>query len=253
MGNGPGQIVDVRLPRSIDGGKIGGPVNAVLLDTSHSPAGRKGLGRPAPGRRRLTVLGVDLGGVENRPSGIALLRGWKASTLLLFGDEEILEFARQADPLLVAIDAPLHRPPGRLSMADRNGEHYRSCDLELRRLGIPFFPITLGPMRGLTERGIRLKERLAAAGLAAVEIYPGGAQDVWGLPRARRDLARLRRGLARLGVRGLTPGASEHELDAVTGALVGRLYLQGRARILGDLSTGAILMPPGLPKRRSVR
>lgn len=212
-----------------------------------SPAKRKG---------RLTVLGIDLGGVEHRPSGICLLRGWTAATQLLYSDEEILSYAEGTKPDLVAIDAPLHLPPGRKTMADRRGAHFRQCDLELRRLGIPFFPITLGPMRGLTERGIRLRISLAARGIRAVEIYPGGAQDVWGLPRAKRDLKGLRRGLARLGVRGVGAEASEHELDAVTGALVGRLFLLGRARVLGDFSTGAIIMPgesTALPKRPPVR
>jgi uncharacterized protein len=200
---------------------------------------------PVPRQRRLTVLGVDLGGVERRPTGVCVLRGWTASTMLLFSDEEILDCARRVKPSLVAIDAPLNLPPGRLSMADRNGAHYRPCDLELRRLRIPFFPITLGPMRGLTERGIRLRDSLKAVGFRAVEIYPGGAQDVWGLPRAKRDRGGLRRGLARLGARGIDVKASDHELDAVTGALVGRLFLLGKARVLGDFSTGAIVMPGG--------
>ena len=203
---------------------------------------------PAPRPGRLTVLGVDLGGVERRPTGICLLRGWTASTMLLFSDDEILDYARRVGPALVAIDAPLNLPPGRRSMADRNGAHYRPCDIELRRLGIPFFPITLGPMRGLTERGIRLKNSLGAAGFRAVEIYPGGAQDVWGLPRAKRNAGALRRGLARLGVRGVRAPATDHELDAVTGALVGRLFLQRKACVLGDFSTGAIVMPA--PSRR---
>jgi uncharacterized protein len=197
----------------------------------------------APRRRRLTVLGLDLGGVEHRPTGICVLRGWTASTQILGSDEEILACARRTKPTLVAIDAPLSLPPGRLSIDDRNGAHFRPCDLELRRLKIPFFPITLGPMRGLTERGIRLKNRLETESFRVVEIYPGGAQDVWGLPRAKRDRAGLRRGLARLGLRGIEARASDHELDAVTGALVGRLFLLGKARLLGDFSTGAIVMP----------
>jgi predicted nuclease with RNAse H fold len=204
-------------------------------------------------RRRLVVLGIDLGGVETRPSGVCILRGLAAWTTLLFTDEELLDFTRQAAPLLVAIDAPLSLPPGRTTMADRGGAHFRPCDVALRRLGIPFFPITLGPMRGLTERGIRLKGRLEAEGFRAVEIYPGGAQDIWGLPRAKRDRRGLRRGLARLGVRGIGAAASEHELDAASGALVGRLYLQDRASVLGESMTGAIIMPRGLPKKRPVR
>ena len=35
-----------------------------------------------------------------------------------------------------------------------------------------------------------------------VECYPGGALDVWGLPRQQHDREGLRRGLARLGARG---------------------------------------------------
>jgi predicted nuclease with RNAse H fold len=98
-------------------------------------------------------------------------------------------------------------------------------------------------MRALTERGIRLKLRLEAEGFRAVEIYPGGAQDIWGLPRAKRDLAGLRGGLARLGIKGLKKNISDHELDAASGALVGRFFLLGEAEVLGDFATGAILMP----------
>jgi hypothetical protein len=144
---------------------------------------------------------------------------------------------------LIAVDAPLNLPPGRKSMSDRNGSHYRPCDLELRRRKIPFFPITLGPMRKLTERGIRLKRRLEAEGFRVVEIYPGGAQDVWKIPRAKRNKEGLRRGLARLGVKGLTRSSSDHELDAASGALVGMLYLRGKAEVLGEFPSGAILMP----------
>jgi predicted nuclease with RNAse H fold len=190
-----------------------------------------------------TVLGVDLAGVSHRPSGICLLRGLKAETLLLYSDREILDYAETMGPDLIAIDAPLTLPPGRRTIADRNNSHYRACDLELRRRKIPFFPITLGPMRELTERGISLKRDLEKHGFAVAEIYPGGAQDLWNLPRARHDLERLRRGLSRLGIKGLKRTASSHELDAASGALVGLLYLGQKAEIYGDFSSGAILMP----------
>ena len=190
-----------------------------------------------------TVVGLDLAGVPGRPTGVCLLREGRAETMLLYRDKEILEYCREKKPALIAIDAPLNLPPGRRRMADRNGSHYRACDLELRRRRIPFFPITLGPMRKLTIRGIKLKARLEAEGFRVVEIYPGGAQDVWGIPRARRNREGLRRGLTRQGIKGLTRSASDHELDAATGALVGRLYLAGQAEVLGEFSSGAILMP----------
>ena len=189
------------------------------------------------------VVGIDLAGVARRPSGICLLRGFQAVTLLLQTDEEILDYVQWANPRVVAIDATLTLPPGRRSIEDRNASHYRPCDLELRRRKIPFFPITLGPMRGLTERGIRLKSRLEETGRTVVEIYPGGAQDIWGIPRGHRNLKGLRQGLGRLGLKGLKSEASDHELDAATGALGGLLFLQKKAEIYGDFSSGAILMP----------
>jgi predicted nuclease with RNAse H fold len=194
-------------------------------------------------KKEWTVLGIDLAGVAHRPSGICLLKKGRAQTLLLLADDEILSFVRQTEPALIAIDAPLNLPPGRRSMTDRNGCHYRPCDLELRHRKIPFFPITLGPMRKLTERGIGLKELLEAERFRVVEIYPGGAQDIWGIPRAGRSREELRRGLVRLGVKGLRVSASDHELDAATGALVGLLFLHGDAETWGDFATGAIIMP----------
>ncbi len=189
------------------------------------------------------IIGLDLAGSPKRPTGFCLLRGLRVETKDLFSDDEILAAIVEAHPDLVAIDAPLHLPPGRSSIHERNNSHYRPCDLELRRRKIPFFPITLGPMRGLTERGMRLRAELEGKGIRTVEMYPGGAQDVWGIPRAARDRKGLRRGLVKLGLKGLLTESSDHELDAATGALVGRLFLQGRAEVYGDFDSGAIIMP----------
>ncbi len=193
--------------------------------------------------KALLIIGLDLAGSPKRPTGFCVLAGLNAKTKDLFSDEEILAAVVEAHPDLVTIDAPLHLPPGRSSIHERNDSHYRPCDLELRRRKIPFFPITLGPMRGLTERGMRLRADLEGKGIRTVEMYPGGAQDVWRIPRAARDGKGLRRGLAKLGLKGLRADCSNHELDAATGALVGRLFLQGRAEVLGDFDSGAIIMP----------
>jgi predicted nuclease with RNAse H fold len=189
------------------------------------------------------VLGVDLAGVDHRPTGICVLRGSEAITFLLHTDEEIIGCGKSENPDLIAMDAPLTLPPGRKTIHDRNGSHFRICDEELRRRKIPFFPITLGPMRLLTERGMRLAHKLEGLGFRCVEIYPGGAQDVLGIPRAKKNLSGLREALIQLGFAGLASKATPHELDAVTGALVGRLFLQGKAEIYGKPSVGAIIMP----------
>lgn len=190
------------------------------------------------------VAGVDLAGVPHRPTGWCTLKGLKARTELLYSDEQILSRIRVDMPDLVAVDAPLTLPPGRKSMEERTGSHFRPCDEELRRRKIPFFPITLGPMRVLTERGIRLRKILEKEGFRVVEIYPGGAQDVWRIPRARKDLSGLRRGLGRLGIKGLKTESTDHELDAATGALAGLLFLKGEAEVFGNFKSGAIIMPP---------
>jgi predicted nuclease with RNAse H fold len=195
-------------------------------------------------RKPFCILGIDLGGVEHRPTGVCVLRRFRAETSLVYTDSEILELVKMVKPDLAAIDAPLTLPPGRRSMEERTDRHLRPADEELRRRRIPFFPITLGPMRALTVRGIGLKRKIRKLGVRAVEIYPGGAQDIWRLPRAKRDLRGLRRGLEKLGIQGLRRDASDHELDAAAGALVGKLFLQGKAEVYGDFKSGAILMPP---------
>ena len=189
------------------------------------------------------MAGIDLAGVAHRPSGWCLLKGLKAETALLYSDEEILACVRKRKPELVAIDAPLTLPPGRKSINQKSRFHLRPCDQELKRRKIPFFPITLGPMRSLTERGIKLRCILEEEGFRVIEIYPGGAQDIWKIPRAKHALSGLSRGLRRLGIRGLRSDTTDHELDAASGALVGWLLLQGKAEVYGNFAQGAIIMP----------
>lgn len=187
------------------------------------------------------VVGVDLAGSPRRPTGVCVLRGTNAKTHIAFEDEDILELIQRACPDLVPMDAPLTLPIGRRTIHERSGEHLRECDRELLRRKIRFFPITLGPMRMLTERGMRLKEKIALMGYRAIECYPGAAQDVWHIPRQHHDLRGLLRGLKQLGLKGLTTKMTSDELDAVTAALVGRMFLMGRGEMLGG--EDGILLP----------
>ena len=190
------------------------------------------------------VVGVDLAGSPNRATGICKLEGDKIiSCTVIHTDEEIISYVQKGKPALVAVDAPLSRPHGRKSMEDRTGKHFRPCDRELLKRHIPFFPITLGPMRLLTERGIRLKKTLTRRGYAVIEVYPGAAQDIWHIGRKQDGLFKLRKGLQKLGVQGLGTKMSGDELDAVTAAVVGQLFLQGKAEVLGNLKRGAIVIP----------
>lgn len=192
----------------------------------------------------LLIIGLDLAGVENRPSGLCLLKNMRAETSLVYSNYEVLKKIEESEPEIVAIDAPLSLPAGRESIEQRTNVHLRECDKELLRRGIKFFPITLGPMRKLTSRGIDLKRILENKRLRVIEVYPGGAQDILGIPRKQQGLGRLMSGLKRVGVRGLNNRMSDHELDAVTCALVGKLYLEGKSVTYGT-SDQAIIMPKG--------
>ena len=194
-----------------------------------------------PKHTPLVVVGIDLAGSPKRPTGLCVLRDLNADTRVAFSDDDILNFVKEARPVLVPIDAPLSLPNGRLTIHDRAGEHLRECDRALLRYGIRFFPVTLGPMRMLTERGLVLKKRLAAMGYQTVECYPGAAQDLWGIPRQRQDRLGLLTGLRKFGLHGLKKTATSDELDAATAALAGRWFLLGQGLMLGGDS--GILIP----------
>ena len=190
------------------------------------------------------VVGIDLAGSPKRNTGICTLKKDDISLCaIVHTDQEIINYIEKANPTLIAVDAPLNLPPGRKSIEDKNGEHFRLCDRELLRRGIRFFPITIGPMRLLTKRGIRLKRALTRRGFTVIEVYPGAAQDIWNIGRKQDGLSKLRKGLQRLGVKGLYKKMSGDELDAVTAALVGQWFLHGKAEVLGNFRRGAIIIP----------
>ncbi len=191
---------------------------------------------------RLNVVGLDLAGVEKRPTGFCRLCGLQTQTREVRTDSEILKEVGAASPKVVAIDAPLSLPPGRQTIEERTGQHLREADRELLSRRIRFFPITLGPMRQLTKRGMNLKAFLGELGFQSIEVYPGGAQDLLGIPRKQQGVDKLRVGLEGLGLRGLNGNMSDHELDAVTCAYIGRLFLKGKSVTYGSPEAG-IVMP----------
>lgn len=192
----------------------------------------------------MKATGIDLAGVESRPTGFCTMDDRLcSSSCLLYTDNEILDRTLSCASDVVAIDAPLALPRGRESLAKRSNIHLRECDRELLRMKIRFFPLTLGPMRQLTERGIRLRAELEKKGLTVIETYPGAAQDILHIPRKGRGLEELAKGLSLSGVTGLDTGLTGDELDAVTCALVGVLYLRGRYRAIGDPCEILMILP----------
>ena len=199
-------------------------------------------------RESLRVVGIDLAGSERRKTGFCVLdERLIARTKVLYKDGEILEEVRKVKPEVVAIDAPLALPKGRPSLAKKYSKlgHLRGCDRELLKMGIKFFPITLGPMRKLTRRGIRLRKKLEKEGFKVIETYPGAAQDILKIPRKREGIEKLRKGLIKLGVKGdvRKKEISDDELDAITCALVAKMYLDGNYLAIGDKSEILMILP----------
>jgi predicted nuclease with RNAse H fold len=192
----------------------------------------------------MIVVGLDLAANHKKQSGFCILNeNLEVKTFLLFTDNEILEYVKRYDPELIAIDAPLSLPLGRTSLEEKSNIHLRLCDRELLELGIKFFPITLGPMRKLTERGIKLKLMLENLGYKVIEVFPGATQDILGLVRKNQNVNKLREGLISLGIKGIKNEMNDDELDAITCALTGLLYLRGECIELGDKKEGILIIP----------
>ena len=87
----------------------------------------------------MVLIGLDLAGVESRPTGFCVLTDLNAETCLVYADAEILLKIGEDKPQIIAVDAPLSLPPGRKTLEERNGAHLRACDRELLTRGIRFF------------------------------------------------------------------------------------------------------------------
>jgi hypothetical protein len=112
-------------------------------------------------------------------------------------------------------------------------------------MGIKFFPITLGPMRALTTRGMRIRKRLERFHIEVIETYPGAVQDLLGIERKQCGLEKLQRSLKKLGCTGdiIARELTGDELDAVSCALVAKEYSQGSYLAIGNPSEILMILP----------
>ena len=194
----------------------------------------------------MRVVGLDLAGSERRDTGFCVMGSTMACRVeILHTDDEIVSKTTAASPRVVSIDAPLFLPLGRPSLEVKGPPHFRECDKELLRMKIRFFPISLGPMRMLTARGMRLRSVFEKQGLEVIESFPGAIQDILGMPRKQEGVGKLERALRRYGVRWKArPPLTGDELDGITSALVGLMYAKGDYRAIGDPREGLMILPP---------
>jgi hypothetical protein len=197
----------------------------------------------------MRVVGLDLAGSERRDTGFCVMEGtMSCRTEVLHADDEIVAKTLAARPRVVSIDAPLFLPLGRASLESRGPPHLRECDRELLRMKIKFFPISLGPMRMLTARGMRLRSVFEKRNLEVIESFPGAIQDILGMPRKQAGVGKLERALRRYGVhwRRKSPLTGD-ELDGITSALVGLMYAKNEYRAIGDPREGLMILPSPKP------
>lgn len=78
----------------------------------------------------MSIVGLDLAGVESRPTGLCVLRDMKAETSLVYTDEEVLEKTEESKPKIVARARALSSidPRGQSQVKDPF-----FCDLGFRR------------------------------------------------------------------------------------------------------------------------
>lgn len=198
----------------------------------------------------MRVVGIDLAGVESRPTGFCILdENLNVKTSILYTDKEIINEVKSIKPKIISIDAPLALPKGRKSLSDRKGPHLRACDRELLNMHIKFFPVTLGPMRALTRRGMRLKKVFERLNFEVIESFPGAMQDLLNMPRKKAGLEKLREALIAYGIKGdVEIAKTDHELDAICSAIVGKMYLEGKYLAIGDPKEALIILPKAIKK-----
>lgn len=173
------------------------------------------------------VLGLDLAGSPKRRTGFAFLKDGRLKVGVIYGDEEIFNLAKTFE--LVMIDAPLSLPSGRYSVESREPYHIRECDRKLREMGHKFFPITLGPMRSLTKRGMKLANLLRSLNIEVLETFPGATYDLLGINR--KDKEAILDFYRSLPLKVEDRRYSQDELDAIACWLAGICYKLNKAKI----------------------
>lgn len=185
----------------------------------------------------MKIVGIDLAGKEENPSGICILQRGKLVLKTLYTNANILKAINLINPSVIAIDAPLSLPKGRCCLekdcACAVGGHLRQAERDIRPYG-RVLPLTFRGMKMLTLRGIALAEELIK-NYRVIETHPRTSQKMLGL-KDPHDLSRFYK---------LPRDATEHELDAALAAVTGFLYLKDCYLELGDPEEGTIVIPAG--------
>jgi hypothetical protein len=180
------------------------------------------------------IMGIDLAGKPENPTGWASWENKKVKTRLLYTDNQILEIITQNKPEIIAVDAPFRLP--------KSGP-LRKADKEMIKNGYRVFPPALPAMRKLTMRAMKLNRLIAEKGFKTIEVHPTSTCKALKMPL--KDWGKIQTVLAQIGLEGdfkvrtFTP----HEIDAVIAALTAYLYMKNQTEAFGDEEEGHIIIP----------
>lgn len=184
----------------------------------------------------MKIIGIDLAGKEENPSGFCILDDHQIVLKTLYSNAEIIKGVKIVNPQVIAIDAPLSLPAGRCCLEKdckcAVGGHLRQAERDIRPYG-RVLPLTFQGMKMLTLRGIGLGQMLRKD-YEVIESHPRTSQKMLGFTDLKEDLSKIF---------SLPGDPSEHELDAVVAAITGYLYLKGCVLKLGDPEEGIIFIP----------
>jgi predicted nuclease with RNAse H fold len=164
---------------------------------------------------KVKVMGIDPAGLEKNITGMCVLvPNHEVELYSVRRDEEIIRKVEEAQPAVVAIDAPL----------SFYGKAFRDCDLEMRKY-CSILPLTFKGMQQLTERGMKLAKIVKEKNIELIEVYPHATKvalhEKEGGEELLRELAKR------------APVKNEHEYDAILCAITAKFYYEGKYRAFG--------------------
>lgn len=184
--------------------------------------------------KSIIIIGIDLAGKTENPTGWAVWKGRTVKTSLVYTDNDILEGITSKKPFIIAIDAPLTFPKRGI---------LRRADVEMIKMGYRVFPPSLPAMKMLTERAIRLNKLITEKGYKTIEVHPTSTRKALNMPT--KDWRKIQTILKDMGLKGdiETSSLTPHEIDAVTSALTAYLHIQNQTEAIGDEKEGYIIVP----------
>jgi predicted nuclease with RNAse H fold len=182
------------------------------------------------------IIGIDLAGKPENPSGICFLDKNRLNFFTAFNNDEILNLIATNKPSLIVIDAPLSLPKGRCCLSNKCscseiGGHFRAAEVEMRKYGRTL-PLTFRGMMMLTERGIKLSNKLKKE-YDVIESHPRTIQKILGF-QSPQEVEKYYE---------IPSDVNEHELDAALLVLNGIFYIKCQFMEFGDPAEGTIILP----------